>query len=63
MREMFIDYNHIGHGCRFRIRLFRSEREGWASATSSWSSEIQWNPARRESLRWPRMAARLSWNS
>jgi hypothetical protein len=28
MREMFIDYNHIGHGCRFRIRLFRSEREG-----------------------------------
>ena len=25
---MLVDYNHIGHGCRFRTRLFRSEREG-----------------------------------
>ena len=28
MREVFVDYNHIGHACRFRTRLFRSEREG-----------------------------------
>jgi hypothetical protein len=28
MREIFVDYNHIGHACRFRTRLFRSEREG-----------------------------------
>ena len=28
MREIFVDYNHIGHACRFRTRLFGSEREG-----------------------------------
>lgn len=28
MREIFVDYNHIGHACRFQTRLFRSEREG-----------------------------------
>lgn len=28
MREVFVDYNHIGHPRRFRTRLFRSEREG-----------------------------------
>lgn len=28
MREVFVDYNHIGHACRFRTRLFRSERQG-----------------------------------
>jgi hypothetical protein len=28
MREVFVDYNHVGHACRFRTRLFRSEREG-----------------------------------
>lgn len=27
-REVFVDYNHVGHACRFRTRLFRSEREG-----------------------------------
>lgn len=27
MRELFVDYNHIGHRCQFRTRLFRSERE------------------------------------
>jgi hypothetical protein len=28
MREIFVDYNHIGCASRFRTRLFRSEREG-----------------------------------
>ncbi len=28
MREVFVDYNHIGHASRFRTGLFRSEREG-----------------------------------
>jgi hypothetical protein len=28
VRQVFVDYNHIGHACRFRTRLFRSEREG-----------------------------------
>ncbi len=28
MREVFVDYDHIGHACRFQTRLFRSEREG-----------------------------------
>ncbi|HVW32573.1 MAG TPA: hypothetical protein VHL53_08550 [Acidimicrobiia bacterium] len=28
MREIFVDFNHVGHACRFRTRLFRSEREG-----------------------------------
>ena len=28
MREVVVDYNHIGHACRFRTRLFKSEREG-----------------------------------
>jgi hypothetical protein len=28
MREVFVDYNHIGHARRFRTRLFRSERDG-----------------------------------
>jgi hypothetical protein len=28
MRGVFVDYNHVGHACRFRTRLFRSEREG-----------------------------------
>ena len=27
MREVFVDYNHIGHARRFPTRLFRSERE------------------------------------
>ena len=27
MREVFVDYNQIGHADRFRTRLFRSERE------------------------------------
>ncbi|MGH9039940.1 MAG: hypothetical protein ACRDZ3_06895 [Acidimicrobiia bacterium] len=31
MREVFVDYNHIGHACRFRTRLFKSEREGLAA--------------------------------
>lgn len=30
MREIFVDLNHVGHACRFRTRLFRSEREGLA---------------------------------
>ena len=30
MREIFVDFNHVGHACRFRTRLFRSEREGLA---------------------------------
>lgn len=28
MREIFVDYNHIGRATHFRTRLFRSEREG-----------------------------------
>lgn len=28
MREIFVDFNHVGHACQFRTRLFRSEREG-----------------------------------
>jgi hypothetical protein len=28
MREIFVDYSHIGHACRFRTRLFKPEREG-----------------------------------
>lgn len=28
MREVFVDYNRVGHARRFRTRLFRSEREG-----------------------------------
>jgi hypothetical protein len=28
MREIFVDYSHIGRACRFRTRLFKSEREG-----------------------------------
>jgi len=28
MREVFVDYSHIGHACRFRTRLFKPEREG-----------------------------------
>jgi len=28
MREVLVDYSRIGHADRFRIRLFRSEREG-----------------------------------
>lgn len=30
MRQVFVDYNHIGHACGFRTRLLRSEREGLA---------------------------------
>jgi hypothetical protein len=26
--RFFVDYTHIGHACRFRTCLFRSEREG-----------------------------------
>jgi len=30
MREIFVDFNHVGHAYRFRTRLFRSERKGLA---------------------------------
>ncbi len=35
MREVFVDYNHIGHACRFRTRLFRSDVMKERSAASA----------------------------
>ena len=64
MREAFLDFNHIGHGCRFRIRLFTSEREGLGVGDIVLVVRDSVEPRQAKShCAWPRMAATLSWNS